>query len=280
MRRRPSHWRLKLSAELGFRLVRAAAGVVAGFGSPLPSPAASPTAAAAAAAAATSQGPAAVAAAASGAAPGVPAPPPLWQPVGQVAGVPITGGTAALQLSTPADAALHMPVGTNGNTAGWDVPPGADGGGAPGDQLLSGFVTPVGAQPEAAGPSSFSAVATTFQATAVKEEGRAADGDNSGMVTGDGHAAPTPGSVDGTGGRGSPRSHPLDLPAGSPSSDAPGTEAHGRTRAGRAPQHSPAGLEGRPAAMRTVESAAAALAMAEAAEIAALAEREVLSGEH
>ena len=270
--------RCDLCSELGFRPVRAGTGgsaIVAGFGSPLPSPAVSPTAAAAAGSP-TSQGPAAVAAAVSGTAPGLPAP-PLWQPIGQIAGVPILGGTAALQLSSPADTTAHKP-GKIGSGIDGDLPRAVGEAGAGGGQPMGRLAASAGEPPEAAGPSSLSAVATPFQATAVKEEDRAADCGSSGTAAGKRHAAPTPARAQGAAGRGSLRSHPLDLQDGSPANDGLRLMPHGETRRGRNPQRSAAVKEGRESAVRNAETAAAARATAEAAEIAAIAESEVLSG--
>ena len=216
------------SAELGYRPIRAAAaasGGVAGFGSPLPSPSVSPTAIAAAtgpavAGAADLAGPAPP--------PGLPVP-PLWQPMGQVAGVPIIGGMAALQPATGASG-----------------PPAAD---------------LVKAEPHAAGRPGLAAPDATFvdaSADPAPVNGRKAQ-------------QPTNGAA-------SPQSHPLDSPDESPvgiKSEAALLHHFGSANRN---QHSAASGDGRAAALRDVEKAAATLATSEAAAIAAAAESQVLSG--
>ena len=227
--------------ELGYRPIRApaaASGGVTGFGSPLPSPSVSPTALAAAAGAASVE----VNAPAEGTAPppGLPVP-QLWQPMGQVAGVPIIGGTAALQ---PAAGAVGPPI----------------------SDLIK-------AEPHAAGTAGLAAA----------DGGSLGFPPDSAPVNGRNTQAPDLGlkpqqASNGAAIRGSPRSHPLELPAGSPiHAGADAAPPAGSKQAHDHQQGAP-GAGGRDVALRDVESAAASLATSEAAAIAAAAESRVLSG--
>ena len=236
-------------AELGYRPVRAAAagsGVVAGFGSPLPSPSVSPTAAAAAGAAKAE----AAAMGAPAASPGLPMP-QLWQPIGQVAGVSIIGGTAALQ---PSAATAAPPV--------------------------SGLVKAEQHASRGAG--------LTVGATAVKTEeirfdpSNAANAASMVPVNGRKEQSPEPqrtaaAEQQRNGANGRPQSHPLDLPK-SPPDDRPETAPPQKLGLPHVRQQSSVGAEARLVATYDHENAAATLATAEAAAIAAMAESRVLSG--
>jgi len=240
----PLHCRT--SAELGYRPIRAtatASGGVTGFGSPLPSPSVSPTALAAAAGAASAEVAAPV---------GGPAPPPglpvpqLWQPMGQVAGVPIIGGAAALQ---PAAGAVGLPV----------------------SDLVK-------AEPLAAGTAGLAAV--DGASLGVPPDTAPVNGRKALPQAPDLPPAKQP--TNGAAVWGSLRSHPHELPAGSPmqvrADAAPPAGSKQADGHQHSHQQSAPGAGGRDVAMRAVESAAATQATSEAAAIAAAAEHRVLSG--
>ncbi len=229
------------AAELGYRAVRApaaASGGVTGFGSPLPSPSVSPTALAAAAGAASME--VTVPAGGPAPAPGLPVP-QLWQPMGQVAGVPIVGGTAALQ---PAAGAVGLPV----------------------SDLIK-------AEPHAAGSAGLAAADGAplgIPSDTAPVNGRKAQEPDLGPKA----QQPTNGAAV----RGSPRSHPLELPAGSPIQAGTDAAPPAGSKQVHGQQQSTPGAGGRNAPLRDIESAAASLATSEAAAIAAAAESRVLSG--
>ena len=160
--------------------------------------------------------------------PGLPVP-PLWQPMGQVAGVPIIGGMAALQPATGASG-----------------PPAAD---------------LVKAEPHAAGRPGLAAPDATFVDASADPAPRQ-----------------RPESAAAHEWCRQPSVAPLGFAGREPGGDQIGGSAATPLRECYRNQQSAASGDGRAAALRDVEKAAATLATSEAAAIAAAAESQVLSG--